>query len=252
MPLSFIIGFHTNRIANLLQTLRFLEYYHIEVVESSELVLLCQDECDHIPNKFRECQHRNLQFKNMHLPKLTNIGAEMAQNDKLVILESDRILPSGYFSQVEKQLRPGLQITTLKMIKLLQDYSDEEIQTAHFAQSKDETRSQICEVGRRNMWSGNTAITKEDYWRIGGMDEQYTGYGWADNDMTLTTERAGIKSIYRDELEIHLHHANETYGDADQKRLFVNNGLYFCKKWGVDIPLFLKSDMHKYTNKGFI
>lgn len=244
MKASFVIGFHTARMDNLLQTLRLLSKNHLDVIQESELVLVCQDKCDPVPNDFYSHQHFNLELENMHLPFVTNFGVEKASADKLIILESDRVLPTGYFATVIDQLQEGLQITTRIMKRPQQPLTDEELEGE--CEFRKERRSEKITLGERNMWSGNTALMKSDYYKAGKMDEFYKGYGWADCDMTLTMEAAGIKSIYRDETEIHLWHEARTYGDGNQKRMFVENGLHFCKKWDRSLPIWFREDVSNY------
>jgi hypothetical protein len=194
----------------------------------------------------------------MHLPYVTNFGVNVASSDKLIILESDRILPEGYFASVIDQLEEGVQITTKRMLRPLADLTDEEIAKTDTRWAKDlpiekyegrrdgfnlEMRNEEAKPGERNMWSGNTALMKSDYEKAGRMDEFYKGYGWADCDMTLTMEGAGIQSIYRDEIEIHLWHEAMTYGEKNKKDLFQNNGVYFCKKWKQSFPIFLRKQI---------
>lgn len=246
MHCTFIIGFHTARNDNLFQTLRFLERNHLSVIKHSQLVLICQDTSPEIPNAFAEYTHVNKNVECMQLPILTNEGMKLAKSKKAIILESDRILPEGYFETVINQLEPGLQITTLPMFKAERLASDEEIISGDYPKHR-EDRSTVCEIGRRNMWSGNSAVMVEDYWRVGGMDEEYKGYGWADNDMTLTMEAGGVKSIWRDEMEIHLWHTSAGYGKIDETNFFVKNGVRFCRKWNKPMPDWLVKKLQETT-----
>ena len=76
------------------------------------------------------------------------------------------------------------------------------------------------------------------------MDESYKGYGWGDCDMTFATEAKGIKSIYKEGYtEIHLWHEAATYGSGDQKQMFIDNCLHFCKKWDQPVPRFMKEEI---------
>ena len=203
-------------------------------------------------DKIRETFHRssliNLSLKNMHLPFLTNIGIEDSENDKIIILESDRLLPKGYFASVLNELKEGVCITCKNMKKLAKTATDEEITNETF-EFKDEWRSEDAQIGMRNMWSGNTAICKSDYYKAGKMDEAYIGYGWADTDMSNRMSEIGIKSIFRPEVELHLWHPLSTYGEGDQKQQFINNGVHFCKKWNAEYPEWFKQEilMHKGT-----
>ena len=151
------------------------------------------------------------------------------------------------------QLEEGIQITTKNMIKFSRALTDEEIATGQWklpwnqnASYKEEHRSDTNEVGRRNMWSGNTAFMKSDFEKAGRMDESYKGYGWADSDMTYAMETAGVKSVYRDELEFHLWHPSATYGEGDQKKMFIDNGVRFCKKWDKEQPAWFKREIVRH------
>jgi len=245
MKASFIIGFHSARLDNLQQTLRFLSHNHGDFIHECQLVLVCQDECEPVFNDFGKYDHFNLNLDRMHLPHVTNFGVSRATADKLFILESDRILPAGYFEDVYNKLWYGKQITTTNMLKLARESTDEEIVRGKFDYTE-EHRTDSGQLGMRNMWSGNTAIMRQDFIKVGTMDETYKGYGWADCDMTLAVEAAGIQSIFRPEIELHLWHPSMTYGDGDQKKMFIDNGLYFCKKWKQPLPDFLRKDIAEH------
>jgi hypothetical protein len=256
MLASFVIGFHTARIDNLLQTLRFLVDDHAEVVKDCYLEAVCQDCVDVLPpNQYdeldiiRESFHRScitsLNLKHMHLPFVTNHGIENAETDKIIVLESDRILPKGYFASVIAEMKEGVQITCGHMKKLTHMTSDEDIKRMNFI-ATDEYRSNSNEIGMRNAWSGNTAIMRQDWEKSGRMDETYKGYGWADTDMTCAMEKAGIHTLFRPEIELHLWHSPATYGEGDQKQMFIDNGLYFCKKWGRSLPDWFREEIAKH------
>lgn len=257
MKASFIIGFHTARIDNVLQTLRFLTQESL--VNECELLTICQNSLDQLKTseilqfdefslKFKQARHFDLNLPCMKLSKVTNFGVEKSGCDKLIILESDRILPVGYFQSVITQLEQGMQITTAKMFRLTHPADDFMIDTKQF-DYVEELRSPDNHLGQRNMWSGNTAIMKTDFYKAGKMDENYLGYGWADSDMTYATEAAGIKSVYRTEIELHLWHEPATYGQGDQKKMFIDNGLRFCRKWNKPIPEWLRADMVQYREE---
>lgn len=244
---AFIIGFHTARIDNIIQTIRFLTEWHYDVCKSSELLTICQNSCEelqeHWQNKLQEVLknfpgikfHANLNLPCMQLPAITNFGVRHACSDEIVVLESDRILPLGYFRNVITRLRPGIMVTTKKILKLKEAVSDEHIRTGQYAAFSDD-RSETNKPGSKNMWSGNTAFMKEDYLRAGGMDERYKGYGWADCDMTNAMTQAGVESVFRDETELHLWHPPQTYGEGDQKQMYYDNANLYCKKWNVPLP----------------
>lgn len=256
MIASFIIGFHSARMDNLTQTLYFLDKYHLETIQECELVLICQDKCEEIiKENWKSQQQFNMEAECMQLPIVTNFGINQSQSEKIIVLESDRILPKGYFSSVIAQLKNGVQITTKNMIKFAKPFTNEEIDSKEWKTTQDfnhEHRSENNEIGLRNMWSGNTAFMKSDFMNAGKMDESYKGYGWADSDMTYTMEKIGVQSIYRDELELHLWHPSATYGDGDQKQMFIDNGLRFCKKWEKDHPDWFKKEIKNHCRKNIL
>lgn len=276
MDATFIIVFHTQRFDNVLQTLRFLHHNHADVIKDCQLVTVCQDEVNASNLKdvkfdtqefednqaigefnywsryFGRWDHFDMNLKHMQLPKVTNFGVEKSVADKLVIIESDRVLPYGYFEKVLGDLQEGKQITTLHMQTMLEPASDEDIKANNF-KFKQEIRSTNAQIGRRSVWSGNTSLMKKDFYRVGKMDEMYEGYGWADNDMTLTMEAAGVESIFRQETEIHLWHPRATYdGDKNSSDLFIHNGMRYCDKWNIEPPDWLKKKIEKIRRKYLI
>lgn len=254
MIASFVIGFHTARIGNLLQTLRFLNKNHENVVNDSHIELLCQNQLSEeekksinlLTDNFCTSNITDLNLNQMMLPRLTNLGVKNCNTEKIIVIESDRILPSGYFQSVIDELKQGVQITCLNMKKLTKEVSDLEINNNNFEYKK-EIRDKNNAIGSRNMWSGNTAFFKSDYYKAGLMDESYIGYGWADSDMTNAMNSIGVKSIYKEDEEIHLWHPPSTYGSGDQKQLFINNGLKFCKKWGQSLPNWFRTEIQQNT-----
>ena len=241
MLASFIIRFHSKRLDNLHQTLRFLERWHKNVISRSQLILVCQDSVGRISNAFERYDHLNLDLNCMRLPKQTNLGVEKALADKVILLDGDRIAPPGYYDRALKELDHGKQISIKTMRNIERPVEDNELESGIYPYFEDERG--INQAGQRCMWSGNTAFMKFDFYKAGMMDEEYKGYGFEDQDMTLTMEKAGIVSVLMTEYEIHLWHERQTYGEGDQKQLFINNGLRFCKKWDIPLPNFLREEI---------
>lgn len=242
---SFVIYYHTRRIDNLLQTLRFLTRWHQPVIEQSELILVCHDRCGPVESEFGRTRNFNLELPEMMLPRQCNFGIRQAESENIILLESDRLLPPGYFDAVLTDLKPKQVITTLRMIRPHRPYSDDDLIADQF-ERYDEWRSATNETLCRNLFSGNATFKAQDYWEAGGMDEAYVGYGWADHDTTNAMTKIGCQPVFRNEMEIHLWHEPMTYGSVDQKQLFINNGLRYCRKWNVDIPTLLRNEMKQY------
>lgn len=246
MIASFVIPFPLARLDNVMQTLRFLEYYHLDVVEQAEIVLMCQDRCGKIDTKFAKYQLHNMKCPYMEKCKLVNRGVAVSQSDVLVMLDSDRILPPGYFKDVIGSLKEGAVVTTKTIHHLSRPYGDQDIKDKKYQYVKD-TRTTDNTALNRNLFAGNVVLTKADFLKAGGMDEEYVGYGFEDHDMTNRLLAAGIQPVWRDEIELHLHHEGQTYGIGDQKRMFIDNGLRYCRKWNLPIPPKLQAEINAYT-----
>lgn len=252
MHATFVICFHTARIDNLLQTLRMLVSRDRDVVVDSAVELVCQDDCnllsedkleelERLRETFRRSRVTDLDLEEMHLPYMTNVGVENA-SDRIVVLESDRVLPSGYFAAVLQELRDGVQFSCRTMLNLMGPVPDEFLESGHYS-FRSEGRG--ATPGVKNVWSGNTVITKRDFCESGRMDEFYKGYGWADSDMMMATAAKGLRTVLRDERELHLWHVKSTYCKGEYRDRFVENGLYFCRKWGQTFPDCLREKLTK-------
>lgn len=182
----------------------------------------------------------------MNLPKVTNFGVEKAESSLIVWLESDRILPTGYFEQVFNKIRPKEMVTTERMYRVKKMVSDEDIISGNYTWCE-EWRSKTNEMLCRNMFSGNTVFWKKDFLEAGGADPAYVGYGWLDHDLTDSMTKIGVHSVYYTEIELHLWHEPMTYGSYDQKRLFINNGVHYCKKWKKRYPPEIMKELQQKT-----
>jgi GT2 family glycosyltransferase len=80
-------------------------------------------------------------------------------------------------------------------------------------------------------------MRKETYLALGGFDERYEGYGFADNDMTRKAEVAGLDVVFLDDEELHLFHGKEIYWDgrryeaSEFQILSAINAIKYHKKW---------------------
>lgn len=246
MLASFIIPFHTRRIDNLFQTLRFLERWHGNIIDDCEVLLICQDQCGPIETNFAETRKFDLRMPEMNLPEVTNFGVEKAKSSLLVWLESDRILPKGYFEQVFFEIKSKEMISTEKMHRVSKMVADEDI-IAGVYPWYEECRSQTNKMLCRNMFSGNVTFWKKDFLEAGGADPFYVGYGWLDHDLTDSMTKIGVRPIFYTEIELHLWHEPMTYGSKDQKKLFVNNGIHYCKKWKKRYPPEIIKELQSQT-----
>ena len=235
---SFVIYYHSSRIENLRQTIRFLENRESELISTSEIVLVCQDESESISSKFPIKQF-NLNTDTYNKPIMCNHGVRSSTHEIIVLMDSDRILPHNYFTRNTKIATLGKTITTERLFFLEDDYSDIQIESGDIVKTAD-FKSKTNEMRCKNMFSGNTIFMKQEYFSCGGMDESFVGYGYADNDMTETMKHFGCEEIYLDEEELHLKHARSIYwhGKPLPSKSFVSfsNAKRYLKKWGKEPP----------------
>jgi len=242
--ISFVFYFSSKRLDNLHQTLRFLK--NRENLDENEVILVCNDE---INSNFSIPNYRiiNLNLQSYNKPKMCNVGVSEASNKIVALLDSDRILPENYFKNNAKKLNSKEFISTTNLIKLIKDYSDEEIEQNKFEYFED-TKSKKGEILKKNLFSGNTLFFKQDYLDCGGMDESFIGYGFADNDMTLNVISKGYRAIWLKDLEVHLHHNIEFLyenkiinEEVEFKKVSRANLNKFIEKWNYkNISNFIK------------
>lgn len=230
------------------QTLRFL-WDREPHLESAEIVLVAHDKCPDIETPFTT-NRIDLKLDTYRKPLMCNVGVDNCKYDDVVLLDSDRILPPHYFYNTWKMLRPGMIISARRLYQLTRDHSDEQIEHNRIKARKD-YRANPFRFGSKNLFSGNTFIKKHDYIKIGWMDEQFYGHGYADNDMTITALRNGLTPHYVDAKEFHLFH-NVGYMDGDymiseaDRKVITGINIYkLCKKHN------LKVNKHttKYINE---
>ena len=228
--ISFVFYFHSSRINNLKQTLRLLLKREKSI---KEVVLVCNDRTDEI---FEGCNLHNMEMNEYNKPKMCNLGVSKASEDLVVLLDSDRILPRGYFDKLGLELRMGQFASCRRMFNIKYECSDEQIEAEDFEFAEEE-RSMTWEVRRKNLFSGNTAFFKRDYLDAGGLDESFVGYGFADNDMTLNVMNKGMTPVWSDSVEYHLYHEKSVMEDgglvgfAKYQKTSQSNLNRFIKKW---------------------
>lgn len=228
--ISFIFYAHSSRINNLKQSVYFL--YNNEKNIDKEIIVIYQNEGP----KIEGTKIFNMNMSTYHKPKMCNYGISKSTYDINCIIDSDRILPENYFYKIFQNIQCNQMITTSHILNLNKEYSNKDIQNKNY-QHNIEYRSQNNELRKKNLFSGNTVFFKKDFIKIGGMDEQYEGYGYADSDMNQTSIANGIESIYLDIPEIHLyHHRGVFYKDVfleDFQILSAINIIKYAIKWKV-------------------
>jgi len=183
-------------------------------------------------------------------------GVNASKNDKILYLDSDRLLPLNYLERIEPLIEdnkiiyasnmftlclwPGkgtvdsfLEMTPTEVRKELKDLKDGMIM--------DDTKFKIP-VARhgKNPMSGNTAFTKKTFMESGGVDPWYSGHGaFADSDFFMQMYKEDIEFVdIEDAVELHFGHTKK---DEDGKNLSereigilsLDNFIYYCRKWKI-------------------
>jgi len=237
---SFVVIYHPRRLDNLNQMLRFMSRRESSLLQNSELVLVCQNHCtEEFESGFSEVKHINLECDTYCKPKMTNAGVAVSQGDVLVLLDSDRILPYGYYTRLIPQMKEKQVITTQNLYTFDQPYEDDEIESGK-VRKKPDFRSLTNQGRYKNMFSGNTIMWRSDYDAIGGYDENYVGYGFSDTDMTRNALLNDLKMVFKQEDEYHLFH-DQIYDwesghiHKDEYRIIsAINSVYYCNKWKIE------------------
>lgn len=196
-----------------------------------------------------------------------NAGICSSRYPKVLYLDSDRLLPNNYLQQVYENLADNQFLFTSLHFMVVKDaplelckeflnqdptqglFQDERFQSCFLFEARHKTP--LYGPGKGVM-SGNTAFTKETYWRLKGVDPWYCGHGaYADTDLQLTALKAGCSFVDLKAIELHYHHekinGEESLSNQDLKELALENFIYYCKKWqlpkGYAESLALKSNI---------
>lgn len=251
--ISFIITFNIKRIDNLEQTIRFLEKRE-KIITSCELILCCQHYCKPLNTKFKTTKSINLYNNSFIKSKMLNTSVNQATNDVIVILDSDRILPKNYFTNIYNQLKSNEILSTQYLYSLERPYTDIEIESNNIIKKPD-FRYSDNKNRQKSLFSGNTMMWKSDYLKIGGYDENFIGYGFEDNDMTRNALTNGLNFKLLNYEELHLNHELRFYWNNDYINLndghiiFAANALRYCNKWDLLIDPAIQSILDEANNR---
>lgn len=132
-----------------------------------------------------------------------NIAALHARGEILVLHDNDMMVPADYAASLVERVRAGYEVVNLKRFI----FYLEEAHTRKFFDARATLMEFPPEAITQNLEGGGSiAITRESFFRIGGMDERFIGWGGEDNDFW---ERAQTLRVwpYAHLPIIHLWHA---------------------------------------------
>jgi hypothetical protein len=181
--ISFIIGHRGRaRLPHLLATLRSIAG---QEGVSFECIVVEQD----LEAMVRDCLPAWVRYIHTPLPQRDmpycrswafNVGALSARGDLLILHDNDLVIPAAYAFENVRWRRQAYEVVILKRFILYLDAAS----TAGWLTSS-LRRSQAGEVEaavENSLGGGSMAIAKDAYVEIGGMDEDFIGWGGEDNE----------------------------------------------------------------------
>jgi hypothetical protein len=249
--LSIFIMFSADRLPQLKTTIQCLE--GMELYEDCQKILVCDDATNYEPPGWDVIVVPREDHP-FCWSKMWRAGVDAAKFDKILYLDSDRILPRHYLTRVNDELKDNQWLFSGNLFNF-QDYHDPEI-IEHYrdiltsnelrdhykTKYKDlfvyDPRWQLPPFGPgKGVMSGNVAFTRATFEASGGVDPWFEGHGaYADTDFHMQCWKLGMEFVDMDELELHLKHPklgedSEELEFKDIELLSLNNFIYHAKKW---------------------
>jgi glycosyltransferase involved in cell wall biosynthesis len=166
--------------------------------------------------------HRHTEF---HAARCRNDGVRSSSAPHLLFIDGDCLMPPDHIEQHLQAARPGV-VTCSYCVRLEQDVSQhvtlQAVRGASYIEwTPAEQRSKLRQMYFKALWYGlirhprkpalrstNFAITRDDFERVNGFDENFLGWGCEDDDFGRRLRAAGIrtKSILNRTCVYHMWH----------------------------------------------
>lgn len=250
--ISVIIIFY-GRHNHLLNTLQGLENGE-EVPD--EVILVEIGDCKlNLPEYNLDIHHVLLSdFDASSLPIATarNLGASMANFEVLAFLDVDCIPSYNYIANIKnleilpRALYMGQPMYLTKAVSNVQTFQFTKDAILHPHRPNYNTITQTEDYGL--FWSLCFFITSTLFFEIGGFDEDYTGYGAEDTDLSFKCKALGIPFFLTPYKVYHQQHA---FYRPPLKSItsIINNCNRFYKKWGIWA---MANHLEKFNEAGYI
>jgi hypothetical protein len=224
--------------------------------ENCQKTLIVDGKIDKIPPDWEALQVPRIDNK-FCWGRMWDAGVFSSRFDKIVYLDSDRLLPKEYlqlvnenieddvfiFTSIHLMMKKHLSIERCK--KILVDFPQKHIH-GNFSLDEFQFETRHAEPYHgpgKNVMSGSTAFTRKTYFRLGGVDQWYCGHGaFADSDFHMHATLNGCSFIDLAIPELHYPHfklgaENDPIRDRDLWLLGLDNFIYYCNKWHLPIAL---------------
>lgn len=229
----------------------------MDLFEQCQKTLIVDGKIDRIPLGWDHIQVPRIENK-FCWGRMWDAGVYTSKYEKVLYLDSDRLLPPSYLSLVNQNLKDDVFIYTSKHFIMAKDLplqlcekmlleigesgallEKEFIGTVRF----DPRYGKPFHGPGKNVMSGSTAFTKKTYKRLGGVDHWYCGHGaFADTDFHLQASQMNCQFIDLEVNELHFPHEKlddeaRTLDNTTLWRLSLDNFIYYCLKWKLPMTL---------------
>lgn len=231
-----------------LECLRCMNLY-----DHCQKTIVVDGKIDHVPYDWEILQvpRINNQFC---WAKMWDAGTYSAQFEKILYLDSDRLLPIHTLELINEYLENDMFLFTsmhfnmtnvlpIERCKRILSYETPDIMLQDSKENdflRYEVRHKEPYHGPgKNVMSGSTAFTKSTYERLGGVDHWYCGHGaFADSDFHMQAALGGCDFFDLGLTELHFPHSKlgenkQIISDQELYRLGLDNFIYYCKKWNL-------------------
>ena len=187
--------------------------------------------------------------------RMWDAGVLNAKHDKIVYLDSDRLLPRKFLKLVSDNIQDNTFVFTSQhfimhkvmdideCVKLLE--ADDYFTNPNFGTCLfyDPRFQDPVHGPAKYVMSGSTGFTKHTYLSLGGVDQWYCGHGaYADSDFHYQALLAGCKFVDLGLIELHYQHekrdaSNKALSAQDLRMLSLDNFIYYLSKWNLPVTL---------------
>ncbi len=247
--------YSTDRSDALSHTLACLR--QMPLYENCQRTLVVDGKIDRIPEDWEALQVPRVDNK-FCWGRMWDAGVCSANHEKIIYLDSDRLLPKNYLELVDQNLEDDVFIFTSLHFMMTRELTIDECKHILSNTTVEELMLDPSILGNlqyevrniepfhgpgKNVMSGSTAFTRDTYLKLGGVDQWYCGHGaFADSDFHMQAAVNGCQFMDLSVPELHFphHKMGDTKSPLKEKELWLlglNNFIYYCDKWGLPMVL---------------